>query len=92
MNKSYLILTDSGGFKKSPSLGKPAYNERQYRETGRRQSRNYKVIGTDEIDIFNTNLVMNKNEYNKMSSKANPFGDGKHQKEYRLLLKIMLKK
>ena len=91
MNKSYLILTDSGGIQEeAPSLGKPVLLMRDNTERPEGvKAGTVKVIGTDEFDIFNEvkNLVMNKNEYNKMSSKANPFGDGKASRRISSIIK-----
>ena len=84
INKSYLILTDSGGIQEeAPSLGKPVLVLRDTTErpegitTG-----TLKLVGTNENDIYNeaTLLLNNKNEYNKMSKASNPYGDGNTSK------------
>ena len=84
INKSYLILTDSGGIQEeAPSLGKPVL---VLRDTTERPegitAGTLKLVGTNENDIYNeaTLLLNNKNEYNKMSKASNPYGDGNTSK------------
>ena len=84
INKSYLILTDSGGIQEeAPSLGKPVL---VLRDTTERPegitAGTLKLVGTNEDDIYNeaTLLLNNKNEYNKMSKASNPYGDGNTSK------------
>lgn len=81
MNKSYIILTDSGGIQEeAPSLGKPVL---VMRETTERQEAieagTVKLIGTDKEKIIKETikLLINKKEYTKMSKACNPYGDGK---------------
>ena len=80
MNKSYLILTDSGGIQEeAPSLGKPVL---VLRDTTERPegiaAGTLKLVGTDEETIYNESkkLLTNKEEYNKMAHASNPYGDG----------------
>lgn len=81
MNKSTLVLTDSGGIQEeAPSLGKPVLVLR--RETERPEAveaGTVKVIGTDKDTIISevTKLLLDEEEYGKMSNAANPYGDGK---------------
>ena len=84
INKSYLILTDSGGIQEeAPSLGKPVLVLRDTTERPEGISAGtLKLVGTNEDDIYNeaTLLLNNKNEYNKMSKASNPYGDGNTSK------------
>jgi UDP-N-acetylglucosamine 2-epimerase (non-hydrolysing) len=80
MNKSYLILTDSGGIQEeAPSLGKPVL---VMRDTTERPegilAGTLKLVGTEEESIYNefTKLLNNKEAYNRMSNASNPYGDG----------------
>lgn len=81
INKSYMVLTDSGGIQEeAPSLGKPVLVLRT--ETERPEAvyaGTVKVVGTDKKKIVDeaTKLLKDKNEYNKMSKATNPYGDGK---------------
>lgn len=84
INKSYFILTDSGGIQEeAPSLGKPVL---VLRDTTERPegitAGTLKLVGTNEDDIYNeaTILLNNKNEYDKMSKASNPYGDGNTSK------------
>ena len=80
LKKSYLILTDSGGLQEeAPSLGKPVIVLRQVTERPEAViSGTVKVVGTDEIKIFNetSELITNKKYYEKMAKSVNPYGDG----------------
>lgn len=80
MNKSYLILTDSGGIQEeAPSLGKPVLvlRDTTERPEGIRAG-TLKLVGTDEEEIYKQTktLLEDKNEYNKMAKASNPYGDG----------------
>ena len=79
-NKSYIILTDSGGIQEeAPSLGKPVL---VLRDTTERPegiaAGTLKLVGTNEEKIYieTKKLLDNKEEYNKMSHASNPYGDG----------------
>lgn len=80
INKSYLILTDSGGIQEeAPSLGKPVLVLRDTTERPEGvEAGTLKLVGTDEDTIYNeTNKLLNsKEEYDKMSRASNPYGDG----------------
>lgn len=84
INKSYLILTDSGGIQEeAPSLGKPVLVLRD--TTERPEGINagtLKLVGTSEESIYSeaNKLLNNKNEYEKMSKASNPYGDGEASK------------
>ncbi|OGE19393.1 UDP-N-acetylglucosamine 2-epimerase [Candidatus Daviesbacteria bacterium RIFCSPLOWO2_02_FULL_41_8] len=81
LNKSYLILTDSGGIQEeAPSLGKPVLITREVTERIEGiQAGTAKLVGTDFNKIIqNVNLLLtNKQVYNKMAKAKNPYGDGK---------------
>jgi UDP-N-acetylglucosamine 2-epimerase (non-hydrolysing) len=81
MNKSYLILTDSGGIQEeAPSLGKPVLVMRDTTERPEAViAGTVKLVGTDRDLIVNETLrlINNKENYNKMSKSHNPYGDGK---------------
>lgn len=79
-NKSYLILTDSGGIQEeAPSLGKPVLVLRDTTERPEGiEAGTLKLVGTDEEVIYTEckKLLTNQEEYNKMSKASNPYGDG----------------
>ena len=80
INKSTIVLTDSGGIQEeAPSLGKPVLVLRN--ETERPEAvtaGTVKVVGTDKDTIVKeaTKLLTDSYEYNKMSKATNPYGDG----------------
>lgn len=78
--KSYIIMTDSGGIQEeSPSLGKPVLVLRDTTERPEGVAAGtLKLAGTDEDNIYNLTkeLLINEEEYNRMSKTANPYGDG----------------
>ena len=80
LNKSYLILTDSGGIQEeAPSLGKPVLVMRDTTERPEGvKAGTLKLVGTDEKSIYENfkMLLTNKDEYEKMSNASNPYGDG----------------
>ncbi len=80
MNKSYIILTDSGGIQEeAPSLGKPVLVMRDLTERQEAVDMGVvKLVGTNRdriVSALNT-LLKNEKEYNKMSKQSNPYGDG----------------
>lgn len=79
-NKSYLILTDSGGIQEeAPSLGKPVLVMRDTTERPEGiAAGTLKLVGTSEDVIYRefTELLDNSKAYNKMAQAANPYGDG----------------
>jgi len=81
MDKSYFIITDSGGIQEeAPSLGKPVLVMRDTTERPEAvESGTVKLVGTDIEKIVKEaqNLIDNKKEYEKMSRAHNPYGDGK---------------
>lgn len=80
INKSYIILTDSGGIQEeAPSLGKPVLVLRDTTERPEGiEAGTLKLVGTSEEVIYNETkkLLDDKEEYNKMSKASNPYGDG----------------
>jgi len=80
LNKSYLILTDSGGIQEeAPSLGKPVLVMRDTTERPEGiAAGTLKLVGTSEEYIYESFklLLENEDEYNKMAQAANPYGDG----------------
>ncbi|MBQ4558853.1 MAG: UDP-N-acetylglucosamine 2-epimerase (non-hydrolyzing) [Tyzzerella sp.] len=80
LNKSYLILTDSGGIQEeAPSLGKPVI---VLRDTTERPegiaAGTLKLAGTNEEVIYGLidELLSDEEEYARMSKASNPYGDG----------------
>lgn len=80
MNKSYLIITDSGGVQEeAPSLGKPVLVMRDTTERPEAVAAGtVKLVGTDTQKIVEQTLVLLNDEdvYKKMSQAHNPYGDG----------------
>ena len=80
LNRSYLILTDSGGIQEeAPSLGKPVLVMRDTTERPEGiKAGTLKLVGTNEETIYTEfkNLLENEAEYQKMSKASNPYGDG----------------
>ena len=79
-NKSYIIMTDSGGIQEeAPSLGKPVLVLRDTTERPEGiDAGTLKLVGTDEETIYKEakKLLTDQKEYNKMSKASNPYGDG----------------
>lgn len=80
LNKSYLILTDSGGIQEeAPSLGKPVLVMRDTTERPEGiAAGTLKLVGTEEENIYRTfkQLLEDSDAYAKMSTASNPYGDG----------------
>ena len=80
MDKSYMILTDSGGIQEeAPSLGKPVLVMRDTTERPEGiAAGTLKLVGTSENTIYREfkKLLENEVEYNKMAHASNPYGDG----------------
>lgn len=81
LNRSYLILTDSGGIQEeAPSLGKPVLVMREVTERPEAVEAGTAIlVGTDHKKIVeNTSRLLTDNYfYNKMAKAHNPYGDGK---------------
>jgi len=80
MNKSHVILTDSGGVQEeAPSLGKPVLVMRETTERPEAvKAGTVLLVGTDRnlIKEKTLELFTNKNLYESMSKLINPYGDG----------------
>lgn len=80
MERSYLILTDSGGVQEeAPGLGKPVLVMRNTTERPEAvEARTVLLVGTDRAKIEQGVIdLMEKPEvYRKMSEAVNPYGDG----------------
>ncbi|MGO3182969.1 MAG: non-hydrolyzing UDP-N-acetylglucosamine 2-epimerase [Aequorivita sp.] len=81
MEKSYLIITDSGGIQEeAPSLGKPVLVTRTTTERPEAVDEGtVLLVGTDKARIVaETEKLLNDTAYyNAMSQLHNPYGDGK---------------
>lgn len=81
MDRSYMIMTDSGGLQEeAPSLGKPVLvlrNETERPEAV--EAGTVALAGTDRENIINlaSKLLSSNEEYSKMSKAVNPYGDGR---------------
>lgn len=91
MDRSYLILTDSGGIQEeAPSLGKPVL---VLRDTTERpevvKTGSVKLIGKDQQRIIaeTSNLLKDRPTYEKMARKINLYGNGKASKRIVEILK-----
>ena len=91
MDRSFLVMTDSGGLQEeAPSCGVPVLVLRTETERPEAvEAGTVKVVGVDEDVIFNeaVNLIDNPSEYEKMAHAANPYGDG-HASE-RIIAKML---
>lgn len=80
MEKSYLVLTDSGGIQEeAPGLGKPVLVMRNTTERPEAlDAGTVKLVGTDHDLIVSevSRLIEDASYYNKMSKAINPYGDG----------------
>ena len=81
MEKSYLIITDSGGVQEeAPSLGKPVLVMRNTTERPEAvDAGTVLLVGTDTEKIVRetTTLLKSEEAYMKMGKLHNPYGDGK---------------
>lgn len=94
MNKSYLIITDSGGIQEeAPAIGKPVLVLRNVTERMEGVTAGTaKLVGTNARLISDgiTGLLMNEDGiYDQMSQKANPYGDGTTSKQIVSILKSL---
>ena len=80
MEKSSIVLTDSGGIQEeAPGLGKPVLVMRDTTERPEAlDAGTVKPVGTDYNKIVNevSSLIDDKAAYEKMSKAVNPYGDG----------------
>ena len=81
MEKSTVVLTDSGGIQEeAPGLGKPVLVMRDTTERPEAlDAGTVKLVGTDHDLIVSevSKLLEDTNYYDKMSKAVNPYGDGK---------------
>ena len=80
MQKSYLIITDSGGIQEeATALGKPVLVLRNITERQEAVSAGIvKLVGSNKEKIFSETekLLNNKKAYSAMTKVTNPYGDG----------------
>ena len=80
MNKSFMVMTDSGGLQEeAPHLGKPVLVLRDVTERPEAvEAGTVKLVGTDIERIVDeaNELLRNPEAYFKMSKSINPYGDG----------------
>lgn len=81
MEKSTIVLTDSGGIQEeAPGLGKPVLVMRDTTERPEAlEAGTVKLVGTDFHKIVGevSELLTNQKYYERMSKAVNPYGDGK---------------
>lgn len=81
MNRSYLVMTDSGGLQEeAPALGKPVVVLRIETERPEAvEAGTVKIAGIEENSIYKTTaeILSDNNIYTKMAKSTNPYGDGK---------------
>ena len=81
MDKSHIVLTDSGGIQEeAPGLGKPVLVMRDTTERPEAlDAGTVRLVGTDYDRILNevSNLLDDPSHYEEMSQAVNPYGDGK---------------
>lgn len=81
MQKSYLIITDSGGVQEeAPSLGKPVLVTRTTTERPEAvEAETVRLVGTDKerLKYWVHKLLTDKELYLQTSQTINPYGDGK---------------
>jgi len=81
MDRSYMVLTDSGGMQEeAPALGKPVLVLRDTTERPEAvEAGTVKLVGTDKKQIIAAamELLTDKREYDKMANAVNPYGDGR---------------
>lgn len=91
MDKSFLILTDSGGIQEeAPSLGKPVLVLREVTErTEGVDSGTAILVGSDKTKIVNETLKLLENQsyYSSIASSSNPYGDGTTSEQIKTILK-----
>ena len=80
MNKSFMVMTDSGGLQEeAPHLGKPVLVLRDVTERPEAvDAGTVKLVGTDIDKIVSeaNELLRNPEAYLRMSKSINPYGDG----------------
>jgi len=97
LEKSYFVLTDSGGIQEeAPSLGKPVLVMREVTERIEGiKAETAKLVGVKKESIVKNSvkLLTDKNLYQKMAKKKNPYGDGESsQRIVKIISEIYYKK
>lgn len=91
MEKSYFVLTDSGGIQEeAPTLGKPVLVMRDVTERQEGiEAGTAKLVGTNKEVILKEafELLDNQKAYNKMAKAVNPYGDGTTSKQVLEIIK-----
>lgn len=91
MNKSYFVLTDSGGIQEeAPSLGKPVLVMREVTERPEGiDAGTAKLVGSDFDNIVRECklLLDSKIHYDNMANAVNPYGDGTTSRQVLNLMK-----
>lgn len=81
LEKSYIVLTDSGGIQEeAPAIGKPVLVMRNTTERPEAvEAGTAKLVGTEYQSIVdNVSLLLDdSNVHNQMSHATNPYGDGR---------------
>lgn len=81
INKSHLILTDSGGIQEeAPGIGKPVLvlrTETERPEAVEAGTVELAGVKRERIVELASNLLADEKAYNRMSQATNPYGDGK---------------
>ncbi len=90
MQRSYMILTDSGGVQEeAPSLGKPVLDVRETTERPEAvKAGTVILVGTSREGIVReaTRLLTDERHYTSMARASNPYGDGLAAKRIRAVL------
>ena len=80
MNKSTLVITDSGGIQEeAPALGKPVLVMRNTTERPEAvEEGTAKLVGTDPHQIIQATMALldDAQTYQQMAQAKNPYGDG----------------
>jgi len=94
MNKSFLIISDSGGIQEeSQIIGKPVLITRTKTERPEGlKSGNLKLIGTNTNNLIKevSRLIDDQNQYNVLSKKSDIYGDGTSSKKIINILKRLI--
>jgi UDP-N-acetylglucosamine 2-epimerase (non-hydrolysing) len=94
MNKSHIILTDSGGVQEeAPSLGKPVLVMRDVTERVEGiEVGTARLVGTDRNRIVEAvyALLRDRDQYEAMAKAVNPYGDGKASERIKKIIAEVL--
>ena len=96
MDKSYFLITDSGGIQEeAPSLKKPVLVMRESTERPEALAAGTIMLVSSEkkaiIDAAELLLIPNSELYTKMSNQNNPYGDGKASERIVSFFKKLIK-